>query len=206
LALTKPRGMLRRNATVKPFLVSLVEPVAYLKSELAGNLLLAWQGHLLASNRLPADAEQRGFAPAPYVHRGHQSWGENHHVRRETLRRPLPRQQQLVTLVYFCLVVFSQSSKLALGEVPGASRCPAGLYFFFCSSFRRAVIRSTVLSLMARNWFTRSTGDRVSALNILMICSCRLQRTPFNSDCCFSSRSNNLASDLTRSSMLGVLY
>ena len=26
--------MLRRNATVKPFLVSLVEPVAYLKSEL----------------------------------------------------------------------------------------------------------------------------------------------------------------------------
>jgi len=27
--------MLRRNATVKPFLVSLVEPVAYLKSELA---------------------------------------------------------------------------------------------------------------------------------------------------------------------------
>src|SRR5206468_5499414 len=35
LALTKPRGMLRRNATVKPFLVSLVEPVAYLKSELS---------------------------------------------------------------------------------------------------------------------------------------------------------------------------
>ena|SRR5947208_9514025 len=28
--------MLRRNATVKPFLVSLVEPVAYLKSELPG--------------------------------------------------------------------------------------------------------------------------------------------------------------------------
>jgi uncharacterized protein (DUF433 family) len=28
--------MLRRNATVKPFLVSLVEPVAYLKSELQG--------------------------------------------------------------------------------------------------------------------------------------------------------------------------
>src|SRR6266581_2230491 len=35
-ALTKPRGMLRRNATVKPFLVSLVKPVAYLKSELTG--------------------------------------------------------------------------------------------------------------------------------------------------------------------------
>jgi hypothetical protein len=34
LALTKPPGMLCRNATVKPFLVSLVEPVAYLKSEL----------------------------------------------------------------------------------------------------------------------------------------------------------------------------
>jgi hypothetical protein len=34
LALTKPRGMLSRNATVKPLLVSLVEPVAYLKSEL----------------------------------------------------------------------------------------------------------------------------------------------------------------------------
>src|SRR5207302_2227319 len=30
LALTKPRGMLCRNVTVKPFLVSLVEPVAYL--------------------------------------------------------------------------------------------------------------------------------------------------------------------------------
>src|SRR5438132_13745755 len=34
LALTKPRGMLCPNGTVKPFLVSLVEPVAYLKSEL----------------------------------------------------------------------------------------------------------------------------------------------------------------------------
>jgi hypothetical protein len=34
LALTKPRGMLCSNGTVKPFLVSLVEPVAYLKSEL----------------------------------------------------------------------------------------------------------------------------------------------------------------------------
>jgi len=30
LALTKPRGMLCPNGTVKPFLVSLVEPVAYL--------------------------------------------------------------------------------------------------------------------------------------------------------------------------------
>src|SRR6266480_5909023 len=35
LALTKPRGMLCPNGTVKPFLVSLVEPVAYLKSELS---------------------------------------------------------------------------------------------------------------------------------------------------------------------------
>src|SRR2546425_12817221 len=39
LALTKPRGMLCPNGTVKPFLVSLVEPVAYLKSELASCLL-----------------------------------------------------------------------------------------------------------------------------------------------------------------------
>src|SRR3989442_6853381 len=38
LALTKPRGMLCRNVTVKPFLVSLVEPVAYLKSELTLSL------------------------------------------------------------------------------------------------------------------------------------------------------------------------
>src|SRR6266700_5643201 len=143
-----------------------------------------------ASSRCGTEGTCAGAARASR----HESWGENYHVRRETLRQPLPRHQQLMTLVYFCLVVFSQSSKLAFGEVPGASRCPAGLYFFFCSSFRRAVIRSTVLSLMARNWFTRSTGDRDSALNILMTCSCRLQRTPFNSDCCFSSRSNNLAS------------
>src|SRR6266566_3784631 len=33
--ITEATGYLRRNATVKPFLVSLVEPVAYLKSELA---------------------------------------------------------------------------------------------------------------------------------------------------------------------------
>ena len=65
--------------------------------ELARNLLLAWQGHLLAWNRLPADAEQRGLAPALYVHRGRQSWGENYHVRRESLRRPLPRHHQLKT-------------------------------------------------------------------------------------------------------------
>ncbi len=35
---TEPRGMLCPNGTVKPFLVSLVEPVAYLKSELVPNL------------------------------------------------------------------------------------------------------------------------------------------------------------------------
>jgi hypothetical protein len=39
LALTKRRGMLCPNGTVKPFLVSLVEPVAYLKSELVPWLL-----------------------------------------------------------------------------------------------------------------------------------------------------------------------
>src|SRR5208283_571455 len=40
LALTKPRGMLCPNGTVKPFLVSLVEPVAYLKSELVSRCAL----------------------------------------------------------------------------------------------------------------------------------------------------------------------
>src|SRR6266705_7143418 len=45
LALTKPRGMLCPNGTVKPFLVSLVEPVAYLKSELSNDQPRSHAGH-----------------------------------------------------------------------------------------------------------------------------------------------------------------
>ncbi len=39
LALTKPRGMLCPNGTVKPFLVSLVEPVAYLNLSYTGDVM-----------------------------------------------------------------------------------------------------------------------------------------------------------------------
>jgi hypothetical protein len=52
LALTKPRGMLCPNGTVKPFLVSLVEPVAYLKSELGENAT----NYLDTSTSRPSDS------------------------------------------------------------------------------------------------------------------------------------------------------
>src|SRR5438132_9939536 len=43
--------MLRRNATVKPFLVSLVEPVAYLKSELAAEKETAAGYYAISASR-----------------------------------------------------------------------------------------------------------------------------------------------------------
>src|SRR6266480_5635127 len=43
LTLTKPRGMLCPNGTVKPFLVSLVEPVAYLLRLFHYHSRLTWR-------------------------------------------------------------------------------------------------------------------------------------------------------------------